>query len=132
MSKEIGIISELQFAVEALKRGFKLYQPFGDSSAYDYIVRDGTKFSRVQVKGTSTKDRGGYTFQTKHSNKNRRYGNAEIEFFALHIQPTNSWLIVPVRAVTSTTVKIHEGKTNKYRKFKDKWNLLNCTARRAK
>jgi PD-(D/E)XK nuclease superfamily protein len=50
--KERGEWVELQFMARAVRKGFKVSKPWGDSSAYDVGIESGERILRVQVKST--------------------------------------------------------------------------------
>jgi hypothetical protein len=51
--KTIGTVLELEFAAECIRRGAIVSQPFGDNSHYDFLVDNGLRIYRVQVKAAS-------------------------------------------------------------------------------
>lgn len=56
--KITGSALELEFAAECIRRGAVVSQPFGDNAHYDFLVDDGKKIHRVQVKSASAKEDG--------------------------------------------------------------------------
>jgi hypothetical protein len=53
--KIIGTVLELEFAAECIRRGAVVSQPFGDNAHYDFLIDNGRKIYRVQVKTASVK-----------------------------------------------------------------------------
>ena len=58
--KERGEWVELRFMVEAMRRGYKVLKPWGDSSSFDVALYFGSRIVRVQVKCTSFRFSTGY------------------------------------------------------------------------
>jgi hypothetical protein len=50
--KERGEWVELRFMSEAMRRGYKLLKPWGDSRPFDVAINFGSRIVRVQVKST--------------------------------------------------------------------------------
>jgi hypothetical protein len=56
--KIVGTVLELEFAAECVRRGAIVSQPFGDNAHYDFLIDNGQKIYRVQVKAASLKTDG--------------------------------------------------------------------------
>jgi len=78
--KERGEWVELQFMATAVKRGFKVLKPWGDSSAYDVGIESGEKVLRVQVKSTDCRTQYGYLCQFKPNAHSQPYTLKQIHF----------------------------------------------------
>jgi PD-(D/E)XK endonuclease len=101
--KERGEWVELQFMVRALRKGFRVSKPWGDSSPYDVGVEHGRQFLRVQVKSTSYRLANGYLcgFKPNQTNKSR-YTTRKVDFFAALIVPEDVWYVIPAAVVLKT------------------------------
>jgi hypothetical protein len=84
-----GELAELAFAVKAVALGFGVAKPYGDSQRFDFILRSGSKLSRVQVKSTTT-----LLNRLYHINSHRRIGGraiaylpSEVDFLVAYIIP---------------------------------------------
>jgi PD-(D/E)XK nuclease superfamily protein len=51
---------EAKFIAEALRRGYKVLKPWGDSQPFDVAVNFGNRIVRVQVKSTAYRVGTGY------------------------------------------------------------------------
>lgn len=49
-SKDVGIETELEVLTKLVKLGFIVSQPYGDNAPYDFIVDNGEKLLKIQVK----------------------------------------------------------------------------------
>jgi hypothetical protein len=109
--KRRGEIAELAFAYKAYGLGFSLAKPYGDSTAYDFLVGTsrrgqlppsvGPFFWKVQVKSTQCFKKGGYMIGASHfspGNKKKAYTAHEIDFLVVYIVPEDAWYVIPIAA----------------------------------
>jgi PD-(D/E)XK endonuclease len=129
--KERGEWVEALFIAEALRRGFKILKPWGDSQPLDVALSFGSRIVRVQVKSTSYRKSTGYLCHLR-SGPQRPYTLHNIDFFAAYVIPQDAWYLIPARVVLG---KIKKGlmvcpmqplKVNRYRYecYRDAWPLL--------
>lgn len=52
----------------AAEEGFHVSKPWGETASYDFVVEFAGHCSRVQVKSTTFKDRGGYSCSMRGAN----------------------------------------------------------------
>ena len=52
-AKKRGELAEMAFIYKAESLGFEVSKPYGESNRYDFVVRSGQQFQRVQVKSSS-------------------------------------------------------------------------------
>ncbi len=78
--KERGEWVELQFMARAVRLGFKVSKPWGDSSPYDVGVESGSRILRVQVKSTDYRTGTGYLCGFKPGEKSRRYTTKRLDY----------------------------------------------------
>ncbi|PYQ41836.1 MAG: hypothetical protein DMG99_10265 [Acidobacteria bacterium] len=102
--KRSGEISQAAFLSKASMMGFNLALPWGDSERWDFVVwgQDQQRVMRVQVKGTGRLYLGGYEVQPVHSTRGggkKRYTKREIDVIAAHVQPVDTWYLIPIEAV---------------------------------
>ena len=130
-NKKNGIYYEQLFIAEALKRGLDVCLTLGDNLPYDVIIMNGSKSTRVQIKGTagcgledSGKPRYQYTMaRGRHPCKQI---NVEYDIFAGFARHHNgeSWYIIPRKFLKYKTIKVYPdnlNSTGKYEKFKGDW-----------
>ena len=58
--KKRGELAEMAFILKAERLGFEVSKPYGESNRYDFVVRSGQQFRRVQVKSCGHCGRDGY------------------------------------------------------------------------
>jgi hypothetical protein len=130
--KERGEWVEAQFVAQALRKGFKVLKPWGDSSSYDMGVEHGRHFFRMQVKSTSYRLGNGYLCAFKPNRKGKRYTTKKVDFFAAYVIPENAWYILPSSVVLKTRSKelmlcpVRPRKRDRYRyeAYREAWKLL--------
>jgi hypothetical protein len=97
--KERGEWVELMFMATAVRRGFKVSKPWGDSSAYDVGIESGERILRVQVKSTDCRTQYGYLCQFKPNAHSRPYTLKQIDFFAAYVIPRDVWYVIPAKVL---------------------------------
>lgn len=130
-SRKQGILSELEFVVEAKKRGLKVSQPIGDE-IYDFIIDNGQARHLVQVKSCSVSQKIEREFHLSYyvrmsygNDKKKIYTKEDIDFFAVHLSDENYWFIIPVENVLCTKITISpDNRKNKFFIYKESWDLL--------
>ncbi len=130
--KERGEWVEAQFIAQALRKGFKVLKPWGDSSTYDIGVEHGRQFFKMQVKLTSYRVGNGYQCAFKPNWKSKRYTTKSVDFFAAYIVPENVWYVLPSSVVLKTKsdnlmlcpVRKPERNRYLYEGYREAWKLL--------
>ena len=105
--KREGELAESAFLHKALKMGLKVSKPFGDSERYDFIVDNGRKRLRIQVRSTNRTSRSKmYTVAACFKMRRGRglvqhlpYSDEEIDFLAVQVVPEDTWYLLPVTAL---------------------------------
>jgi hypothetical protein len=132
--KERGEWVEAQFIAEALRRGYKVLRPWGDSRPFDVAIYFGKRIVRVQVKTTTYRVSTGYRCDLKPSPRSEPYSLKQLDFFAAYIIPEGVWYLRPARALVSGD-RLKKGpmlcpmqplKINRYRYegYKEAWEVL--------
>jgi hypothetical protein len=137
--KERGEWVELQFMAGALRHGFKVSKPWGDSSSYDVGVEHGRRYLRVQVKSSSYRVANGYLCGFKPNQRRKRYARRKVDFFAAYIVPENVWYVIPATVVLKTKssdlmlcpVRRMRRNCYKYEGYREAWNLLRSGTKRS-
>lgn len=120
-----GQIIEAKFQYEALKKGFIVSKPFGDSSKYDFIIDMNNKLHKIQIKSTANKAKNRTTYWISSSSYNHKlYDKTMIDFIIGYIIPTNDWYIIPITKIKTKGFRINPDKDKKYKQFKNAWHLL--------
>src|SRR5580700_11645007 len=132
--KERGEWVELLFMAAAIRHGYKVLKPWGDSSPFDVALYFGNRIVRVQVKSTSCRTGTGYFCQFKpHYLKKQDYTLAQLDLFAAYVIPVEAWYIIPAAlllgAQRKTGLMLYPVEPLKkdrysYEAYKEAWPLL--------
>lgn len=130
--KERGEWVELVFMARAVRLGFKITKPWGDSSSYDVGVESGQRTLRVQVKSTDYRLGSGYLCGFKPNRNSEPYTTKRIDFFAAYVIPEDAWYVLPASVVLSrrstdlSLCPVQKRKYNRYRYegYREAWELL--------
>jgi hypothetical protein len=129
-TKKQGELAEMAFILKAEGLGFDVAKPYGENNRYDFIVRSGQRFWKVQVKSSSLIASGRYRVHAERTQHGRSipYTADEIDFLAVYIVPEGIWFIIPVQAFSPHRV-VHvypqgavEG--GRYEKYREAWWLM--------
>ncbi len=123
--KKRGEWAELVFAMRAIERGLQLARPWGESSGYDFMVDQGARIVRVQVKSTIFKEGvSGYSCTLKDSKG--PYKKDSFDFVAAYVIPEDVWYILPEKRVRGMwSVGLYPKlESAKYREYQEAWHLL--------
>jgi hypothetical protein len=85
-----GEIGCLKVQLKAIEKGYLLSKPVSEHCRYDYILDDGQKLSKVQVKyasGQNKKTTGSVTIELRKTHKNSvlKYSKNEIDLILVYI-----------------------------------------------
>lgn len=136
--KQQGELAELEFYVQAYGRGMVVSKPFGDNAKYDFIVDNGGRLSRVQVKSvgstqgtSSTSGNSSYRVLLAYGANNKKpYTSKDVDMFAVWVIPERCWYFIPVGDVHSLRISLYPHRTlsrfsNKatahYEQYRDEW-----------
>ncbi|HEY1800615.1 MAG TPA: group I intron-associated PD-(D/E)XK endonuclease [Terriglobales bacterium] len=122
--KRRGEWAELRFMARAAEHGLQMTKPWSDSAHYDFVVENGGRFVRVQVKSTMHKDRRGYSCTVRGGCG--LYKRDAFDFVAAYLIPEDLWYIIPAKKIFgrgSVTLypKLVRSKLDCY---KEAWHLL--------
>lgn len=136
-SKHKGSIAELQFMLDAARRGFGVAKPFGDNERYDVVLDAARRLWRVQVKGGGAEHHNGFAVRTcwRTTGKHMPYTPEQIDFLAAvvegrRLRGRRIWYVIPVRALGG---RLHinlypfgsrKGSEERFEKYREAWKLL--------
>ncbi len=129
-TKVTGERSEAAFLHRAANLGFGIAKPWGDSRRYDFIVDNGDRLHRIQVKCTeSIRARAYETRATYSAGKGRAvYTKKDIDFIAAHVVPLDIWYIIPVEICTPAPMlrfyPHRKAKEMRLEPYREAWHLL--------
>ena len=131
--KRRGELSELAFIYKATGLGFNVCKPYGDSSRFDFVVEHRGRLSKVQVKSTAQIfPTGGYYLncQRRMKSKTLPYLPGEVDFFAAHVVPEDTWYIIPLSVIGAKYyVRFFPhipARDRRFGPYREAWRLLEC------
>jgi len=137
--KERGEWVEARFMADAMRHGYKVLKPWGDSQPYDVALAFGNRIVRVQVKSTSNRYGTGYLCQFKPNYFSQPYSIDQVDFFAACVIPQDTWYLVPAPVVLGEVNKqaimlfpMEPEKRGRYlyESYREAWALLGMRRRK--
>jgi hypothetical protein len=108
--KIFGELAEAIFMDRAIRLGYIVSKPYGDSAPYDFVVGGiSRRLKRVQVRATFKLDlQDRYSINAQAHGRTLRhdarpYTPNDIDFLAAYVAPLDLWYILPVNAVSHRT-----------------------------
>lgn len=128
--KEQGELAEIYFLLKATLRGFTISKPWGDSRRYDFVLDNGFRLMRIQVKSVSRIMPGQNHFRAHASTQNgaKPYTTSQIDFLAAYVFPLDTWYIIPAHVLRGREC-VHlmphvAGSRAEFEPFRETWDLL--------
>jgi hypothetical protein len=129
--KRRGELAELAFALKATSLGFAVAKPYGDSERYDFVLDNGKRLVRVQVKSSTRCDKYGAYFIASQRCSNGTaipYKVSEIDFLVAYLLPEDAWFVIPVEAFVPRT-SLHlfakeRGECGLFWRYREAWELM--------
>lgn len=133
--KKLGTMYEAYFKAEALKHGLDVSPSEGDYMPYDCIVDNGKKLYRVQIKGTSFKQKGktcAYMVTTamgSKSSKKTAYPDDAYDILAccVNTEDARVWYIIPKKKIgRRVSINLFPNPSSKgmWEKYRHGWDLI--------
>ena len=132
MTSEKGLIWENLFAFEATRRGLIVARPDGNHLPFDFIISNkSSKMFRVQIKGTSSPQKSGFTFTTRRGamrKKRVNYKN-EIDVFVGIVERDGDriFYIIPSEFLgDQSCIRVFPNPNSraKFEKFSSAWTIF--------
>ncbi len=136
-TKHKGAMAEMQFMLDAAKRGYGVAKPFVDNERYDVILDATRRLWRVQVKASGASHHQGFAVRAcwRTSGKHMPYTADQIDFLAVVIQCERTrgrriWYVIPVRALGGRlTINLYpfgcrKDGEERFEKYREGWKLL--------
>ena len=126
-NKAAGIVYEVEFQLECLKRGYVVSVPVGDNAGYDFVVDGDDGLKRIQVRGTTLFQNYRYQVGTG-TGANKTVRRDAYDFLVVRIPNHDAWYVVP-RKVLGNIKAVHFFPQNpaskgKYEPYRDAFGLL--------
>ena len=130
--KKRGELAEMAFILKAESLGFEVAKPYGESNRYDFVLRSGQQFWKVQVKSSSSSHcgGGGYLLHAERTLQGKQipYTADEIDFLVAYIVPEDAWFVIPVRAFVPLrnllVYPLGSAHGGRYEKYREAWWLM--------
>jgi len=131
--KRRGEEGELAFMRRAIAEGFAIAKPWGDSERYDFILDNGARLWRVQVRSTDYEVHHGFSVHAsiRINQTSVRLTARDVDVIAAYLVPKDLWYIVPIEACTCLNLWFYPGKSpkgSKFEKFREAWDCLRAPA----
>jgi len=131
-TKVTGERSEAAFLYRASNPDFNfgIAKPWGDSRRYDFILDNGRRLHRIQIKYTESIRMQAYETRATYSlGKGRAvYTKDDIDFIAAHVVPLDIWYIIPVEICTPQPMlrfyPHRQAKKMRLEPYREAWHLL--------
>jgi hypothetical protein len=131
-TKVTGERSEAGFLYRASNPifNFGIAKPWGDSRRYDFILDNGRRLFRIQIKCTESLRAGAYETRATYTiGKGRAvYTKKDIDFIAAHVVPLDIWYIIPVEVCTPRPMlrfyPHRKARKMRLEQYREAWHLL--------
>jgi hypothetical protein len=129
-TKRCGERSEAAFLHKASSLGFGVAKPWGDSERYDFILDNGRRLLRIQIKATDSLRAGAYETRATYTDRKGRavYSPNDIDFLVAHVIPLDVWYVLPVSAcMPAPMLRFYphrKAKLMRLEKYKEAWHLM--------
>jgi len=140
--KERGEWVEARFMADAMRHGYKVLKPWGDSQPFDVALAFGRRIVRVQVKSTSCRTGTGYFCQFKPNYFSDPYTLDQLDSFAACVIPQDTWYLIPAPVIlggprNKQGLMLHPMQPLKqnrylYESYREAWPLLTPRGHRSK
>lgn len=127
--KRRGEMAESEFLNKAVRMGFGVAKPWGESDRYDFVVDSGTRLWRVQIKSAYSRTKSGYRIHCC-GRSGIAYTPAELDVIVAYIVPEEVWYVIPVEALQGTTeigfFPESPRRRSRFEKYREAWCWLAC------
>lgn len=122
----LGELAEAKFNHVGTAKGLILARLW-NSRPFDFYAGLGRHIHRIQIKASASAANGGYHVICSHL-RGRPYTAKDIDFIAVWIEPTDTWYIIPIRALRGCkslhVYPLTPDSTGQYERYRERWDLL--------
>ena len=123
-----GYITEQKFIIEAMQHDLVVSKPVTNTEIYDFIIDNGDKLYKVQVKKSwkDKSDRNIVCIRSSYPRSNIRHyltENKIVDFLAVDCREESNWYIIPIDAIRGIKSNIAVRKTGEYAKYINNWKF---------
>lgn len=126
-----GELSEAAFLHKATRLDFGVAKPWGNSERYDFILDNGERLWRVQLKCTEVLRARGYGIQPIYSiyGKGKMlYTANDVDVIVAHITPLDVWYVLPIEDVApNRSLRFYPTggcQHPRFERYREAWHLL--------
>ena len=130
-NKQRGDIAEMAFMRKAAAMGFSVAKPWADGERYDFVVRSGKTFWRVQVKSVRALHQRRKYYRVALASRRAPYTADEIDFLVAYLFPEDAWYIFPASVVENRRVLCIGSKPRKFHRYREAWRLMESPLQQA-
>lgn len=132
MHIDIGRVNEYKFAAKAMEKGLIIAFPCSESLPYDFLVDNGNKVFKVQVKSTDSPEVGRdncYRVNVARSN-DEAYKEGDFDLMVIFVSQEDSWYVIPARFIKTKKIRIYTDdkvvskRAIAYSVFKEAWEYF--------
>lgn len=127
--KRRGEAAEAAFLHKATLLGFSVAKPWGDSNRYDFILDNGRRSWRVQVKSAYARGPHNYCIRASDSAR-RKYTAHDVDFLIAYVVPEDAWYVIPIdafgRSATISLTPASPRRKSRFEKYREAWCLVAC------
>lgn len=126
MSIQLGNIAELEFLLQATRRGLIVSRPSIQATIYDFLVDNGKKIYRIQVKSNH---QNGPNYRLKlgqGSKQKNNYSPEDVDIIAAFIGELKTWYIFPIYAIGERMgITLYpDSIDSKWNKYREGWGSI--------
>jgi hypothetical protein len=132
---ETGDFSEAAFLLKATSLGFAVAKPWSNSERYDFILDNGERLWRVQVKCTAYLRARGYDIQpirAIYGKSKQAYTPEDVDALVAHIVPADAWYILPIEDCLHKSLRFYPDipcPRARFEKYREAWGLFQRSER---
>lgn len=123
MQIDKGKAGEYIFAESCVQRGLAVCFPCSELLPYDYVVDNGERLLKVQVKYSTCIDRGRIMFRVQMTSTRSKYTSADTDYVVL-ITRKRTIYIIPIAELTTSTLRVSGKAGCRWAKYKNAWHYL--------
>jgi PD-(D/E)XK endonuclease len=133
---QTGDFSEAAFLLKATSLGFGVAKPWSNSERYDFILDNGSRLWRVQVKCTASLRARGYDVQPIRAIYTRELGGKskfaytaeDVDALVAHIVPVDAWYVLPIAdIINQKSLRFYPDNgcpRARFEKYREAWTLF--------
>ncbi len=128
---QTGDFSEAAFLFKATSLGFGVAKPWSNSERYDFILDNGARLWRVQVKCTASLRARGYDVQpirAIYGKSKLAYTEDDVDALVAHIVPVDAWYVLPIAdIINQKSLRFYPDNgcpRARFEKYREAWGLF--------